>query len=303
MFHVVVLSLLRLIKKNERKRFIFRFKRLTKVRRGGNRHFGTVYLFIPVYHCVSMGNEIPSTYQRPPPNAFQQHVTQLQQAHPVAGGRESFERRKYLAQNRLRQNYYREYGSSVTVASAAAAAIHHHSYNRKVLGSISTTSSPRRSYNSHSPRRVTTTPSNHSTKADFDSPASAILAFASTKTHKGLTNNSGENNCFLNATIQALWHVGPFRVELQDFLAAHAYLIANDGNNQPAVHNHSTTDAHHPASSPTPPPPPHDDSLLRALGNIFYQMEYGTEAVVSPDELRRVIGQHESGSFVDSTYG
>lgn len=28
---------------------------------------------------------------------------------------------------------------------------------------------------------------------------------------KGLVNRVGENNCFLNVCIQALWHLGPFR--------------------------------------------------------------------------------------------
>ena len=275
-----------------------------------------------------MGNEQiqQPIYQRPPPTAFQQHIAQLQQqpnkqplpAHPLAGGRESFERRKYMAQNRLRQNYYREYGSSVATASAAA--IHQHSYQRKTHGTSILTTSPRRSYHSYSPRRVTPNPhNNHSSKAEeFDSPASSILAFASTNTHKGLTNNSGDNNCFLNAIIQALWHVGPFRVELQDFLAAHGYLITTttttttttdekngfDHGTVPtppaAMHHHNTIDSQNLPPNPVAPPsaPTHHDSILRVLGNIFYQMEYGTEPVVSPDELRRVISQHESGRYV-----
>ena len=252
-----------------------------------------------------MGNEIQPNYQRPP-HPYQHHaVQQPHPHHPTVGGRDSFERRKYLAQNRLRQNYYREYGSAVAAASAAS--VHHHSYNRKVVGSIST-SSPRRTYHS-SPRRETPRPT--SAKEDFDSPASSILAFASTTTHKGLTNNSGENNCFLNATIQALWHVGPFRVELQDFLASHAYLIADDNHNnnghgqgqgQSAGHHHNNTDPNNNGHHSAPPPPPHNDSLLRALGKIFHQMEYSTDAVVSPDELRRVISQHESGPFLSLYY-
>lgn len=34
------------------------------------------------------------------------------------------------------------------------------------------------------------------------------LVFQPTQVHKGLENNSGENNCFLNVVIQALWHLG-----------------------------------------------------------------------------------------------
>ena len=33
----------------------------------------------------------------------------------------------------------------------------------------------------------------------------------STSRHVGLENRAGENNCFLNATIQALWHLNLFR--------------------------------------------------------------------------------------------
>lgn len=42
--------------------------------------------------------------------------------------------------------------------------------------------------------------------SDFDvSPSKA------TSRHVGLENKTGENNCFLNATIQALWHLNLFR--------------------------------------------------------------------------------------------
>ncbi|CAN0138517.1 unnamed protein product, partial [Heterosigma akashiwo] len=33
--------------------------------------------------------------------------------------------------------------------------------------------------------------------------------------HKGLENKAGENNCFLNAAIQTLWHLDSFRLLLQ----------------------------------------------------------------------------------------
>jgi hypothetical protein len=45
------------------------------------------------------------------------------------------------------------------------------------------------------------------------------LAFKQTDHHKGLLNQLGENNCFLNVTIQALWHLGPFRTHLQQLIA------------------------------------------------------------------------------------
>lgn len=54
-------------------------------------------------------------------------------------------------------------------------------------------------------------------KSEFDSYSH--LPLTSTTTHKGLINLTGENNCFLNVTIQALWHLGPFRIELQKLMA------------------------------------------------------------------------------------
>ena len=39
------------------------------------------------------------------------------------------------------------------------------------------------------------------------------LMFSPPKIHRGL-QNFGENNCFLNVTVQALWHLNPFRSEL-----------------------------------------------------------------------------------------
>lgn len=43
-------------------------------------------------------------------------------------------------------------------------------------------------------------------------------AFEVTSLHRGLQNDTGENNCFLNVTIQALWHLGPFRAHLTSFI-------------------------------------------------------------------------------------
>jgi hypothetical protein len=40
------------------------------------------------------------------------------------------------------------------------------------------------------------------------SGASHPLAYSPTHVHKGMRNSAGENNCFLNVTIQALWHIG-----------------------------------------------------------------------------------------------
>ena len=130
------------------------------------------------------------------------------------------------------------------------------------------------------------------TTEDFDSSL-ANLAFASTTTHKGLSNNSGDNNCFLNSTIQALWHLGPFRVELQDFVASHSYLIdaryqQNLINNSNSNSTTTSTKTNNSDNSSGTGPAGNDD-LLRALCNMFNQYEFSEDAVVSPDELRNVI--------------
>jgi hypothetical protein len=172
-------------------------------------------------------------------------------------------------------------------------------------------------------------------KEDFDSSL-ATLAFATTTTHKGLSNNTGDNNCFLNATIQgsltdhsymtplpvlppflclltsplsphalcrppppptknlpslALWHLGPFRVELQDFVASHQYMIDVRFQQLSTVQTTSSSSRsnRNGNSALAPTPAPGNDELLRALCNMFNQYEFSEDAVVSPDELRSVI--------------
>lgn len=48
------------------------------------------------------------------------------------------------------------------------------------------------------------------------------LVFPLPASHRGLANAVGENNCFLNVTVQALWHLGPFRTELQRLIDGNA---------------------------------------------------------------------------------
>ena len=42
-------------------------------------------------------------------------------------------------------------------------------------------------------------------------PPSPHSQIAHPSDEKGLRNRAGENNCFLNVTIQSLWHLQPFR--------------------------------------------------------------------------------------------
>ena len=59
---------------------------------------------------------------------------------------------------------------------------------------------------------------------------------------RGLTSETGQNNCFLNVIIQSLWHLASFREAL----------LGSD-----------------PAAVPAPGAPPADARVLTALRNIF----------------------------------
>jgi hypothetical protein len=99
---------------------------------------------------------------------------------------------------------------------------------------------------------------------------SALLPAPTNIHHRGLTNETGQNNCFLNVTIQAFWHLGPFRVEL-------LRLVNN---------------------------PPKSGKLMPALCKLFFDYEFAELTVIPPDELRSVLSslsdRFELGSIADS---
>ena len=84
-------------------------------------------------------------------------------------------------------------------------------------------------------------------------------AFELTSLNRGLKNNYGEHNCFLNVTIQALWHLGPFRAHLTSFIQEHA------------SRKHSRV--------PT-------GGILEALCHLFVQYEFTEQTVLPATELR-----------------
>lgn len=123
--------------------------------------------------------------------------------------------------------------------------------------------------------------------SEFDSPSNS-----STLIHRGLSNESGENNCFLNVTIQALWHLGPFRIELLK-------LISN--NEIDRKYKCETKDDPFKLSSHTDK----DGGLLRALCNIFVQYEFTELPTLPPTELRTVLStlfdEFQLGEIADAT--
>lgn len=117
--------------------------------------------------------------------------------------------------------------------------------------------------------------------SEFDNPLK--LAFSETKTHKGLRNLSGENNCFLNATIQALWHLGPFRYELQKLISK-----AKLGDGASSSETRETKKM----------------GLLEALCNLFVQYQYTELSILPPTELRETLSdlfkQFQLGEIADA---
>ena len=116
--------------------------------------------------------------------------------------------------------------------------------------------------------------------SEFDTPSK--LAFSPTQTHRGLRNLAGENNCFLNVTIQALWHIGPFRHQLQMLIAKKA--IAKEKNVVESVGQNK--------------------SILDALCNLFYLYQYTELSFLPPTELRTTLSnlfaQFQLGAIADA---
>ena len=117
--------------------------------------------------------------------------------------------------------------------------------------------------------------------SEFDNPRK--LAFSETKTHKGLRNLVGENNCFLNATIQTLWHLGPFRHEMQKLISRNR--DKNLENKADGVEEKKM-------------------GLLEALCNLFVQYQYTELSILPPTELRTTLSdlfsQFQLGEIADA---
>jgi hypothetical protein len=86
--------------------------------------------------------------------------------------------------------------------------------------------------------------------------------------HRGLQNGIGENNCFLNVTIQALWHLGPFRVELKKLLSS-----LDQGSEGPPTLEQAAV----------------ADSILSAVSNLFVQYEFAELSTLPPTQLRTML--------------
>eukprot|EP00605_Chrysophyceae_sp_TOSAG23-4_P000083 GSChrysophyteH1.ASY1.ANO1.85.1 assembled CDS len=104
--------------------------------------------------------------------------------------------------------------------------------------------------------------------------ASGRLVYKAETRHKGLSNPLGENNCFLNVTVQLLWHLGPFRSELKRLINT------SDG----FIHVPFTTLEAAGGGE-------RSLEIIDALCNLFLQYELSEKDVLPPDELRLTLSQ------------
>lgn len=103
---------------------------------------------------------------------------------------------------------------------------------------------------------------------------SAVTTCNETSTHKGLSNHVGENNCFLNVAIQTLWHLGPFRYEMQKLISS-----------KNKASNGSSSEL--------------DTDVMEALCNLFVQYEHAKLSTIPSTELRKIL----SGLFDECRLG
>jgi hypothetical protein len=111
----------------------------------------------------------------------------------------------------------------------------------------------------------------------FDKSTSQhTAAYSPATAHRGLSNLEGENNCFLNVTLQALWHLGPFRSHLIKF-------VSNSDNGV--------------VTCPK-------GGLLEALCDLFVQYQYTDVSVLLPNEIRQSLStlsdRFKFGSIADA---
>ncbi|XP_066140714.1 uncharacterized protein ec isoform X1 [Euwallacea fornicatus] len=103
---------------------------------------------------------------------------------------------------------------------------------------------------------VTRTPS---TMMSIATPLRESQAYV---TAKGLTNHPGQNNCFLNSSIQVLWHLDAFRRSFRD-LTGHACLA--------------------------------ESCIFCALKELFSELQHSRAKALPPDSLRKALAD----SFLD----
>ena len=159
------------------------------------------------------------------------------------------------AQNEKSEGKTNDSGATITTSSQSKASSSHSTGTSPLLLTGPQVADNKVASQSN-PKNPTPPPS--STTVNAKSSAHQT-AFELTTLHRGLKNALGEHNCFLNVTIQALWHLGPFRTHLTSF-----------------IQEHSSQEGHHvPAGG-----------LLEALCNLFVEYEFTNQNVLPATQLR-----------------
>jgi hypothetical protein len=109
------------------------------------------------------------------------------------------------------------------------------------------------------------------------------LMFSPPKIHRGL-QNFGENNCFLNVTVQALWHLNPFRSELLRLISNY---VPGKSLYDDDIDNMNGMDVTEEDLDPSPPPT--YSSVVDALCNLFTKYQLSDKSVLPPTELRMTL--------------
>lgn len=87
---------------------------------------------------------------------------------------------------------------------------------------------------------------------------------------KGFRNLAGENNCFLNVTIQALWHLGSFRSGLHSIIRKRRHKLLTSVASGKSVQV---------------------DTVVDALCDAFEQYEFTSMDVLPPGQLRQALSE------------
>ena len=106
--------------------------------------------------------------------------------------------------------------------------------------------------------------------------------------HRGIENLSGDNNCFVNVVIQALWHVDAFRLQMLQMIPE-----------SQTEYSHKSIQQGLKLSDEV------NISLMTAVCAIFSDYMYDkTNLILNPSRLRETLslvsGQFKLGAFADS---
>jgi hypothetical protein len=113
---------------------------------------------------------------------------------------------------------------------------------------------------------------------------------ANTGSSKGLMNLDGDNSCFVNVVIQALWHLASFQTEFRKSLSSSWATIPNDGAkssaSSPAVSENRVGGSKHNTSF----------AISTALRSLFLEIGESGKESVSSNELRAALFSQLKGN-------